>query len=122
MFLENKRFKYDEENFSNRKNNNINTLGIKQLSNKRNYFLNEDIKIRKKSYPKHKESSYAIIFSNTFNKENFINTFKYEIPDTRKIIVIDSNSYLKNIKIIFIEKCNENTKIRNPCIKKYIKC
>jgi ATP sulfurylase len=49
MFLENKRFKYDEEHCSNNKNNdNINNLGIKQLSNKRNYFLNGDIKIRKK--------------------------------------------------------------------------
>jgi hypothetical protein len=39
MFLENKRFKYDEENCSNNNNNdNINNLGIKQLSNKRNHF------------------------------------------------------------------------------------
>jgi hypothetical protein len=65
MFLANKRFKFDEENYSNN-NNNINNLGIKQLSNKRNYFLNGNIKIRKKSYPKRKENSYAIIFSNTF--------------------------------------------------------
>jgi hypothetical protein len=44
MFLENKKFKFDEENCSNN-NNNINNLGTKQLSNKRNYFLNGDIKI-----------------------------------------------------------------------------
>jgi hypothetical protein len=86
IFLENKRFKYDEESCSNNNNNNnINNLGIKQLSNRRNHFLNGDIKIRKKSYPKRKESSYAIIFSNIFNKENFINTFKYKIPDIIKI-------------------------------------
>jgi hypothetical protein len=49
MFLENKRSKYNEENCSNNNNNdNVNNLGIKQLSNKRNYFLNSDIKIRKK--------------------------------------------------------------------------
>jgi hypothetical protein len=47
MFLENKRFKFDEESYSNNNNNdNINNLGIKQLRNKRNYFLNSDIKIR----------------------------------------------------------------------------
>jgi hypothetical protein len=117
MFLQNKKFKYDEECCSNNNNNNINNLGIKQLSNKQNYFLNCDIKIRKKSYLKHKESLYAIIFSNTFNKDNFINTFKYEIPDTIKTIVRDSNSSLQNIKITFIEKCNENTKIRKPRTK-----
>jgi hypothetical protein len=52
MFLENKKFKYDDEcssNNNNNNNNNTNNLGIKQLSNKRNYFLNVDIKIRKKS-------------------------------------------------------------------------
>jgi hypothetical protein len=55
-FLENKRFKYDDENCSNKSNNNnINNLG-KELNNKRNYFLNYDIKIRKKSYPKHKQN------------------------------------------------------------------
>jgi hypothetical protein len=53
MFLENKRFKFDEEKCSNN-DDNINNVGIKQLSNKRNYFLNSDIKIRKKSYPKRK--------------------------------------------------------------------
>jgi hypothetical protein len=119
MFLENKRFKYDEESCSNNTNNdNINNLRRKQLSNKRNYFLNEDIKIRKKSYAKRKKSSYAIIFSNTFNKENFINTFKYEIPVTIKTIVKDSNSSLQNIKFTFIEKSNQNTKIHKTRTKK----
>jgi hypothetical protein len=84
-------------------------------------FFNGDIKIRKNSYPKRKESLYAIIFSNTFNKENFINIFKYEIPDTIKTNVKDSNSSLQNIKITFIEKCNENTKIRKPRTKKIYK-
>jgi hypothetical protein len=42
------------------------------------------LKSEKKSYPKIKESLYAIIFSNSLNKENFINTFKYEIADTIK--------------------------------------
>jgi hypothetical protein len=124
MFLQNKKFKYDDECCSynnNDNNNNINNLGIKQLSNKRNYFLNVDIKIRKKSYPKRKESSYVIIFSNAFHKEKFINTFKYEIPDTIKTIVKDSNSSLQNIKITFIEKCNENTKIRKPRTKNIYK-
>jgi hypothetical protein len=43
------------------------------------------LKSEKKSYPKIKESLYAFIFSNTFNKENFINTFKYEIPDDKVV-------------------------------------
>jgi hypothetical protein len=35
VFLENKRFKFDEENYSNNNNNNnINSLRIKQFSNK----------------------------------------------------------------------------------------
>jgi hypothetical protein len=104
MFLENKRFNYDEECCSNNNNHNTNNLGIKQLSKKWNYFLNGDIKIRKKSCPKRKGSSYAIIFSNTFNKENFINTFKYQIPDTIKTIVKDFNYSFQNIKIAFYWK------------------
>jgi hypothetical protein len=116
MFLENRRFKYDEECCSNNNKNNLNNLGIKQLSNKRNYFLNGDIK-----NPKPKESSYAILFSNTFNKENFINTFKYEIPDIIKTIVRDSNSSLQNTKITFIEKYNENTKIHKSRTKEIYK-
>jgi hypothetical protein len=52
------------------------------------------------------------MFSNTFNKENFINTFKYEIPNTAKTIIKDFNYFLQNIKITFIEKCKEKTK--NP--------
>jgi hypothetical protein len=50
-----------------------------------------------------------------------MNTFKYEIPDTIKTIVKDSNSSLQNIKITFIEKCNENTKICKPQTKKIYK-
>jgi hypothetical protein len=42
----------------------------------------------KKSYPNEKKVHMQLYFQ-MLNKENFINTFKYEIPNTIKTIVKD---------------------------------
>jgi hypothetical protein len=102
MFFPYKKFKFDDED-------ELSNIGVKFFSDKKNYCVNGDCRIKKKTYPKRKESTYSILFNNNFKKENLIDTFKYEVTDTIKTIIKDTNSSLQNVKITFTEKCGENT-------------
>jgi hypothetical protein len=103
----NKNFKYDDNTHADET-----PYGFKYFNDKKNYSVNGDLKIRKKTYPKKGESNFSLSFVNSFTKQDFINVFKGEIPDTVTDIVKDSSSTLQNLKITFISKTDNNNKIR----------